>query len=68
MGLALLQDFAAPDWLISSYMWVAVLADLHRRNGNVDAALRYRDIALNSAPTPIVKALLQRRLHIESHD
>lgn len=63
-GLAVLQGFEPPSWVISSYMWAAVLADLHRRNGNVDTAHRYRDVALKSAPTPAVKALLQRRLRI----
>ncbi len=65
-GLAVLQGFEPPSWLIGSYMWAAVLADLHRRNGNPDTAQRYRDVALKSAPTPAVKALLQRRLHIGS--
>jgi hypothetical protein len=41
-----------------------VLADLHRRCGNAQTAMRYRDVALESAPTPAVKALLERRLRI----
>lgn len=30
-GIAVLQDFEIPTWLAGSYMWHAVLADLHRR-------------------------------------
>ncbi len=63
-GLAVLDGFAPPTWLVGSYMWAAVLADLHRRGGNAYSACRYRDIALKSAPTAAVKKLLQRRLKI----
>jgi RNA polymerase sigma-70 factor (ECF subfamily) len=63
-GLAVLTGFEPPAWLVGSYLWAAVLADLHRRNGNADTAKRYRDEALKSAPTPAVKELLQRRLRI----
>lgn len=61
-GLAILDGFEPPSWLAGSYMWAAVLADLHRRCGNNDTADRYRDIACKSAPTLAVKELLQRRL------
>ncbi len=58
-GLAVLEGFEPPTWLADSYMWVAVLADLHRRCGNVEMAERCRDAALRSAPTPAIKELLQ---------
>ncbi len=61
-GLAVLADFAPPPWLAGSYLWTAVMADLHRRCGNLQQASRYRRAALAAAPTPAVKALLQRRL------
>ena len=61
-GLALLQGFEPPRWLAGSYLWSAVLADLHRRTGDRHSASAYRDAALGSAPTPAVKELLQRRL------
>jgi RNA polymerase sigma factor (sigma-70 family) len=61
-GLAVLEGFAPPSWLAGSYLWAAVLADLHRRCGNTDNADRYRHEALKSAPTSAVKDLLQRRL------
>ena len=61
-GLAVLRGFEPPTWLAGSYLWAAVLADLHRRCGNTQTAKRYRDVAFKSAPTPAVKELLQRRL------
>jgi len=63
-GLAVLKGFEPPTWLAGSYIWAAVLADLHRRCGNAHTANCYRDVACKSAPTPAVKELLQRRLQI----
>jgi len=65
-GLAVLKDFEPPAWLAGSYLWAAVLADLHRRCGNLEPTKRYRDVAFKSAPNPAVKELLQRRLRIGS--
>ncbi len=61
-GLAILEEFEPPTWLAGSYQWAAVLADLHRRCGNAESAERYRSVALEAAPTPAVRDLLQRRL------
>jgi RNA polymerase sigma factor (sigma-70 family) len=61
-GLALLQALAPPAWLAGSYLWDAVLGDLHRRAGNLDIAQRHRERALASAPTAAVRDLLRRRL------
>jgi RNA polymerase sigma-70 factor (ECF subfamily) len=61
-GLAILKGFEPPTWLAGSYLWAAVLANLHRRCGNADAATRYRNVAFSSAPTPAIQTLLQRRL------
>ncbi len=61
-GLSVLDGFEPPTWLAGSYLWAAVLADLHRRCGNTKAARRYREVACSSAPSPQVKELLQRRL------
>lgn len=61
-GLAVLESFQPPPWLAGSYLWSAVQADLHRRCGNARMSERYRREAFESAPTPAVKALLQRRL------
>lgn len=63
-GLAVVEAFQAPTWLIASYLWAAVLADLHQRCGNIETARRYQEQALHSAPTAAVKALLQRRFRI----
>jgi len=63
-GLAVLEGFEPPRWLAGSYQWAAVLADLHRRCGHEEAARRYRDVAVASAPTRAVRELLERRLRI----
>lgn len=62
-GLAVLDGFQPPTWLAGSYMWVAVLADLHRRCGNDQAASGYRERAYQLAPNAAIKQVLQRRLH-----
>lgn len=62
-GLELLAGLQPPSWLAGSYMWSAVLADLHRRAGH-DAA-EHRRAALAGAPTEAIRALLERRLHAE---
>lgn len=61
-GLAVLEGLEPPSWLAGSYLWFAALADLHRRCGHDELAQRYREIALESAPSEKVRALLERRL------
>ena len=61
-GLAVFDGFEPPDWLAGSYMWAAVLADLHGRCGNVELANRYQKLAWKTAPTPAVRNLLEHRL------
>lgn len=61
-GLAVLQSLALPAWLADTYLWNAVLGDLHRRAGNLDIAQRHIERALASAPTQAVRDLLKRRL------
>jgi RNA polymerase sigma factor (sigma-70 family) len=61
-GLAILQRLALPAWLAGTYLWNAVLADLHLRAGNLDIAQQHRERALASAPTQAVRDLLRRRL------
>jgi RNA polymerase sigma factor (sigma-70 family) len=61
-GLAVLQGFEIPTWLSGSYMWLAVMADLHRQCGNIQVALRYKRLACATAPSQAVKTLLLRRL------
>jgi RNA polymerase sigma-70 factor (ECF subfamily) len=61
-GLAVLQALAPPAWLAGSYLWDAVLSDLHRRAGILGIAQRHRERALASAPTEAVRDLLRRRL------
>jgi RNA polymerase sigma factor (sigma-70 family) len=66
-GLALLQDLASPTWLAGSYLWDAVLGDLHRRAGNAETAQHHRERALAAAPTEAVRDLLRRRLASQAH-
>jgi RNA polymerase sigma-70 factor (ECF subfamily) len=61
-GLALLQGLAPPAWLAGSYLWDAVLGDLHRRAGHFEISQRHRERALASAPTEALRDLLRRRL------
>jgi RNA polymerase sigma factor (sigma-70 family) len=61
-GLAVIEGLEPPSWLLGSYMWSAVLADLHRRCGHAELATRYRDAALQSAPCDAVRTALERRL------
>lgn len=61
-GLAVLQGYVPPAWLVGSYLWDAVLGDLHRRAGNLEIARQHRERALASAPTEAVRELLRRRL------
>jgi RNA polymerase sigma factor (sigma-70 family) len=61
-GLAVLAGLEPPSWLAGSFMWAAVLADLHRRCGNVETAQRYRKAALDSASSTAVRDVLKRRL------
>jgi RNA polymerase sigma-70 factor (ECF subfamily) len=61
-GLAIVEGLAPPAWLSGSYLWDAVLADLHLRAQHFDIARQHRDRALESAPTNAVRELLRRRL------
>jgi RNA polymerase sigma-70 factor (ECF subfamily) len=61
-GIVVLEGLEPPSWLAGSYMWAAVLADLHRRCGHDELAQRYRHSAMESAPSAAVKDLLARRL------
>jgi RNA polymerase sigma factor (sigma-70 family) len=61
-GLAVLDGLAPPAWLAGSYLWDAVLSDLHRRAGHADIARLHRERALGTAPTAAVRELLRRRL------
>ena len=67
-GLAALEAFEAPSWLLDYYLWDATLGELHRRRGDRDRALAYTKRALAAAPTNPEKALLERRLKTISED
>jgi RNA polymerase sigma factor (sigma-70 family) len=61
-GLALLDELAPPAGIGNSYLWPAVLADLHRRCGHADQSDEYRTVALDAAPSKALRELLRRRL------
>jgi RNA polymerase sigma-70 factor (ECF subfamily) len=61
-GLAVLDGLAPPTWVSGTYLWDAVLGDLHRRAGHSEIARRHRERALEMAPTDAVRDLLRRRL------
>jgi RNA polymerase sigma-70 factor (ECF subfamily) len=61
-ALAIIESVAPPTWLAGSYLWDAVLADLHRRAGHRETSDRHRARAIESAPTDAVRDLLRRRL------
>ena len=61
-GLAVIEGLEPPSWLEGSYLWSAVLADLHRRAGHVELAAQYRESAIRAAPSAFVRELLARRL------
>jgi RNA polymerase sigma-70 factor (ECF subfamily) len=61
-ALALLDGVEVPAGLCGSYLWDAVLADLHRRAGHSELSQHHRQRALGSAPTHAVRELLRRRL------
>jgi RNA polymerase sigma-70 factor (ECF subfamily) len=61
-GLNVLREFEPPSWLVGSYLWSAVLADLHLRAGHKEQGARYAEDALTLAPTEAMKLLLGRRL------
>jgi predicted RNA polymerase sigma factor len=60
-GMAVLDRFEPPAGLADSYLCHAVLADLHRRCGHVEAARRHGEAALAAAPSPAVRTVLARR-------
>lgn len=63
-GLAVLDGAAPPTWLAGSYLWSAVLADLHRRSGHAELAQQHREAALDAAPSDVIRRTLERRLCI----
>jgi len=61
-GLALLEKACPPSWLEGTYLWSAVLADLHRRAGHAELAEHHRAAAIACAPSSALRKALARRL------
>lgn len=62
-GLEVLESIEAPSWLLDSYQWAAVAADLHARCGHLVLAEEYKESAATRAPTDALRVLLLRRLN-----
>jgi RNA polymerase sigma-70 factor (ECF subfamily) len=67
-ALLLLDRMVPPTWLEGSYLWDAVLGDLHRRAGNFEAFEAHRARALSTAPTEALRELLQRRWSVHQNE
>lgn len=62
VALALLLETDAPSWLVRTYHWYAVLADLQRRCGDIASAKANAEKAIEQAPSIKIKELLTKRL------
>ena len=60
-GLAILNTIDAPPWLLDSFIWAAVSADLNYRCGYLQPAKRHSKMALELAPTQAVRTMLGQR-------
>lgn len=60
-ALAILEKTLLPTWLAVSYLWSAVVTDLHFRNGNSELGKQYFLKAQQSAPSTAIKKLLSQR-------
>jgi predicted RNA polymerase sigma factor len=61
-GLELLSGLEPPPWLAGFHLWDAVLGELYRRAGRVEAARHHLELALASAPTDAEREILKGRL------
>jgi RNA polymerase sigma factor (sigma-70 family) len=60
-GLVMLEGLVPPPSVSGSYLWNAVLGDLHRRAGHAEISRQHLERALGSAPTDAIRELLRRR-------
>lgn len=67
-ALALLENALPPTWLVVSYLWSAVLADLHFRNRNEELGRQYSSKAHAAAPSTAIQKLLMQRFSSYSSD
>lgn len=61
-GLQALYGLSLPPDVRQSYVWFAVAGMLERRLGNSEVADHYDQAAVSAAPTPLARALIDRRL------
>ena len=65
-ALESLKGFEPLAWLIGSYLWAAVQADLHRRCGNLKQAEHFKEQALAGASSSAIRVALKRRLEAQA--
>jgi RNA polymerase sigma-70 factor (ECF subfamily) len=63
VGLSVLQTMQSTQQSNGSYHWIAVLADLQYRSQKFNEAKKNSKKALQAAPTPKIKKLLQNRFN-----
>jgi RNA polymerase sigma factor (sigma-70 family) len=61
-GLRLLESLTPPPWLVRYYLWDATLAELSRRAGRFEAAVRYGEAAAQYAPSSAERELFLSRV------
>ena len=61
-GLAVLKSADIPNWLIHSYHWYTVQADLFLRSGDMSLGKKNAELAIEAEPTESIKQLLRKRL------
>jgi RNA polymerase sigma-70 factor (ECF subfamily) len=61
-GLTVLEAVRPPSWLTGYYLWDATLGELLRRRGDLERARVHLSRALEMAPHPAERALIERRL------
>lgn len=60
-ALMSLANVLPPTWLAVSYLWSAVLSDLHYRNGSAELGAEYFRKACAAAPSTAILELLRNR-------
>src|SRR5262249_40797928 len=61
-GLDALEGIRLPPGMAGYYLWDAVVGDLHRRAGNLEAARSLLEQTLGAAPTEAERSLIRKRL------
>ena len=63
-GLNLLEQASLPSWFKKHHLFLAVLGDLHKRQGNKNKAVDYLQQALQKAPSTAEKHFLLEQINL----